>query len=547
MQQILKLKPSDSTLPAARKALDILQRELLERADLATVLSDTAPDIALELDAALPADSYRIDRLGDALRIVGGDARGLLYGVGRFLHESVSRDGAYAPCGEIGTSVPDCRTRGMYFAHNFHNWYRSAPLPDLVRYVEDLALWGLNAIVFPCDTNPQCPLEEIRTVMLPKQLKLIEAASQCGIETGMLTVANTLFDLPSEVLAAVPVPDTTPPRRGQKGKRVCPSNPEAAALLAAKFDDMLDVYRDVGLDFVASFPYDEGGCGCERCRPWGANGYVKAAKLLSRAAKAKYPGCRFIACTWCFDVLDEPEGEYDGLDRAIREEPGWCDAVMCDSHGDFPRWPLEHGTPGGLPMVAFPEISMWGRWPWGGFGANPFPRRIARIWSQAAHLLDGGFPYSEGRFEDINKVTCLSLFWNRQADPQNILATYAGYEFGAAAVDDVPAAVSLMEDIYPRDRLDAGKAQEALARLDRAAGRLPARVLDSWRWRILYLRAVIDAESAAHPGREGVVSERQQECFDELVALYCAEDSEWAVTPPGRAIRKRIGREDMTP
>ena len=49
----------------------------------------------------------------------------------------------------------------MYFAHNVRNWYRSAPLPDLERYVEDLALRGLNAIAFPCDTNPHCPVEEM--------------------------------------------------------------------------------------------------------------------------------------------------------------------------------------------------------------------------------------------------------------------------------------------------------------------------------------------------------------------------------------------------
>jgi hypothetical protein len=295
---------------------------------------------------------------------------------------------------------------------------------------------------------------------------------------------------------------------------------------------MLEVYRDVGLDFVVSFPYDEGGCGCEHCRPWGANGYVKAATLLSRAAKEKYPHCRFIACTWCFDVLDEPEGEYAGLDQAIRAEPGWCDMVMCDSHGDFPAWPLEHGAPGGLPMICFPEISMWGRWPWGGSGANPLPHRVANIWHQAGPMLDGGFPYSEGRYEDINKIVCLGQFWDRHADWEQILRRYCRFYFGAAAVDDVAAAVRIMEDIYPDKPIDPARASAVMELMERAAKVLPQRVLESWRWRILYLRAVIDVEYAAHPDGGTVVSPRQRECFDELVELYCAQEAEHSVHPP---------------
>jgi hypothetical protein len=528
----IRIRPADTPPPLAEKALRILERELRERARLQTRRAAGAPDIALTLDPDLPAESYRIDRSADALSVTAADPAGLLYGVGRLLRESVTPDSGFTPCDPVPLSVPDCKTRGIYFAHNFHNWYRSAPLAEIVRYVEELALWGLNALVFPVDTNPQCPLDEILGVMIPKQLKVIEAARACGIRTGVIAVANTVSDLPSGDLAATPVPDTDPPRRGQKGHRVCPSNPRALALLADRFDRLLELYRPVGLDFAVAFPYDEGGCGCDKCRPWGANGYVKAAKVLSRAAKDKYPGCRFIAGTWCFDVLDEPEGEYAGLDRAIRAEPGWCDAVMCDSHGDFPAWPLENGPPGALPMISFPEISMWGRWPWGGYGANPFPRRVSAVWNQAARLLDGGFPYSEGRYEDINKVTCLGLFWNRKADWRDILRAYIRYEFGAVASGDVLPAVALLEQSYPAGRLTPARAKEALCLLDRAARRLPRNVLDSWRWRYLYLRALIDVETATHPGRTGVASETQARCFRELTRLSCAENAEWSVRPP---------------
>jgi hypothetical protein len=527
----LRLKRTNAAGPPAAEAARLLARELLDRAGIEVVNCTDSPDVILSIEPGLKAEAYRISRAEGGVCVAGGDPAGLLYGVGRFLHESTWSQDGIVLCDEIAESTPDCRTRGMYFAHNFHNWYRSAPLPDLVRYVEDLALWGLNAIAFPCDTNPHCAVDEIENVMLPKQMELIKAARRLGIRIGMITVANTILTKPESEIAATPVVDTEPARRGNRGNRVCPSNPEGLACLTTRYEKSLDAYAAVGLDFVIAFPYDEGGCGCEQCRPWGGNGYVKACKALSRLTKAKYPDCRFIAGTWCFDVLSESEGEYQALDRSIREDSGWCDGTMCDSHGDYPRWPLENGSPGGLPIVNFPEISMWGRWPWGGYGANPFPRRIAGIWRQANHLLDGGFPYSEGRFEDINKIMCLSMFWNKEADWREVLRTYIRYYFGDCVVNDVLQAITMMEEAYPRDERTCEKATGILELIDTVDSRLPASVRNSWRWRLLYLRAVIDMEAASHPDQEGVVSDKQNVCFEELIRLYCAENAESSVRP----------------
>jgi hypothetical protein len=532
-----RLAPAPTDAPLAHEATRLLIRELTERAGLEVIQTPQNPDLSLHLIPGSGPGSYRIENEGAVLRIIGHDPAGLLYGVGRFLHSAVSGDGTFSPSTSWrGTSTPACQFRGLYFAHNFHNWYRSAPQADVIRYVEDLALWGLNAIAFPFDTNPHCPADEIEKVMLPRQLELIQAAKRVGIRTGMITVANTLLTVPTAEVAATPVPDAQPERRGNIGNRVCPSHPQGFALLASRFNRSLEAYRMVGLDFVVAFPYDEGGCGCAECRPWGGKGFIKACRELSRQAKAKFPDCRFIAGTWCFDVLDKPEGEFEGLDREIRANPGWCDEVMCDAHGDFPRWPLEQGSPGGLPMINFAEISMWGRWPWGGSGANPYPHRIARIWRQARHLLTGGLPYSEGCFEDINKVMCLNLFWDKAADADQVTRDYLGYEFGPAAVDKMAEAIRLMEDIYPPECRTFEKAQKVFDLIQEAATTLPAKVLSSWRWRILYLRAVIDFEAVTHPGPTGVVSDKQNEAYEELVRLYSAQHSQSSITPIARSV-----------
>jgi hypothetical protein len=65
--------------------------------------------------------------------------------------------------------------------------------------------------------------------------------------------------------------------------------------------------------------------------------------------------------------------------------------LLADAHEDFPRYPLDAGVPGNLPLLNFPEISMWGNWPWGGFGANPQPAYLPP-WRNNEHFtLAGGF------------------------------------------------------------------------------------------------------------------------------------------------------------
>jgi len=535
--QTFRLSPAHTDAPLAQEAMRLLIRELAERAGVEVIQTAQNPDLTLIVAPGPGPEGYRIENDGAALRIIGHDPAGLLYGVGRFLHSAVSGDGTFVPAAAWqGSSSPAGRFRGMYFAHNFHNWYRSAPLADSIRYIEDLALWGLNAIAFPCDTNPPCPPDEIENVMLPKQRELIKAAKRVGIRAGMITVSNSIMTVPSADIAATPVPDTQPERRGNIGNRVCPSHPQGMARLISKFDRSLEAYRSVGLDFVVAFPYDEGGCGCAQCKPWGGRGFLKACRELSRLAKEKYPDCRFVAGTWCFDVLNTPEGEFDGLDRHIRMNPGWCDYVMCDAHGDFPKWPLEHGSPGGLPMINFAEISMWGRWPWGGSGANPYPHRIARIWSQARHLLTGGLPYSEGRYEDLNKVMCLNLFWDKDADPDQVTRAYLRYEFGPTVVDSMTEVIQIMEEIQPPEFRTHEKAKRVFDLMREVAAHLPAKVLSAWRWRMLYLRAVIDLEAATYPNQTGVVSDRQNDAYEELVLLSCAQHSQPSVTPIARSV-----------
>ena len=103
--------------------------------------------------------------------------------------------------------------------------------------------------------------------------------------------------------------------------------------------------------------------------------------------------------------------------------------------------PWTRGVPGQLPLLNFPEISMWGQNPWGGYGANPLPGRLQRLWNQTQHKLAGGFPYSEGIYEDINKVICSQLYWDGYRPTLDAVKDYIAFEFSPDVVDTVAQAI----------------------------------------------------------------------------------------------------------
>jgi hypothetical protein len=216
---------------------------------------------------------------------------------------------------------------------------------------------------------------------------------------------------------------------------------------------------------------------------------------------------------------------------------------------------------------------LWGADPWGGFGANPLPSHHQNVWNMGKSVIAGGLPYSEGIFDDLNKVLYAQFFWNRNRASESIVDEYVAYNFSLDVVVPMRKAIALMEMDYPRRAenikaetgpvrfvfdqapssgfryksntrsaalLDQRKdAMEAFDLVHQAEAHLSPQVRSSWRWRILYLRAVIDDQLATNDFR---VSARCEQAFQELVNIYYAQKAVWAVTPPTKEAIARYRR-----
>lgn len=522
--------------PAIESIRKLLEREMRKRGE-----SLSRFDIELDIRPQGGGEGFRIDSVAnDRIRITGHGERGLLFGVGKFLHTS----GRWS-----GQSTPDKPLRGMYFAVHFHNFYHEAPVAEIERYVEELALWGLNSFLVWFDLHHFTGIDDPKAqAMLARLNAIFGVARRLGLDTGILVVPNAAYANSPEALRA---------KSGHRGAvypvDLCLAHDESRRLVLRWFDEQLDALASPP-NYLVLWPYDSGGCGCEKCRPWGTNGFLEMSETISRRCLKRSPGTKVILSTWLFD-----NDEWAGLSAKFLQKPDWVHYLMTDDYRlDMPEHPLVKGSPGDLPILTFPEISMWGTsgWgPWGGFGASPFPDRLQQLWDKIGVKVAGGFPYSEGIFEDLNKVVCAQQYWNARSNTDKIVREYIGSEIDGHAIEPMVEALRILERTLPRkgndepsrkrdlnvpvrfvfqNRSQVERAWELIQQVD--AG-LSAVVRRSWRWRLLYLRGLIDNELVRN---DFIATDRCEQAYRELTTMYHAQQAALPVAPPTREALQAI-------
>lgn len=545
---------------AARSLQRIIRRRLLARCGV-QVNPNPPADLALEfrVDPSLETEEFSIyDGEPGCLLLQAGSPLGLLYAAGKFLRTASYRNDGISPATWRGNEKPVKPVRGIYFATHFMNYYHTAPLAEIEAYLEDLCLWGFNALAVWFDMHHFESIEDARArEMLHRLHCMLSTAHRLGWMTGLLGLANEAYHSSPNHLRA----DWTSGHDGYFADvpsyhvELCPSKPAANDLLLAWRKEVFSFFEDIPLRFFITWPYDQGGCSCQDCAPWGGNGYLKISRHLAEMAKNLFPGIQTIISTWYFNRF--VAGEWEGFARSVANDPSWVDYILADYPAKFPDFIINHGVPANLPLLGFPEISMYQSEPWGGFGANPLPRYLQQSWEEIKHLVCGGFPYSEGIFEDLNKSIVAHFYWTGKSNPLDTIREYVNLEFSTPLQDKITRAITLLENGNHRERYQNGVPQWMPEETDDPVGEQfiiqhPANVAEvarsfqeadselhpatrsSWRWRILYLRSIIDGELVKTEGRSNAILE---EAYQELIRIYHAERAIWAVKPPAREHR----------
>ena len=436
--------------------------------------------------------------------------------------------------------------RGVYFATHFGNWYDRAPDEEIVRYVEELAEWGCADVSAWFDMHDYKGIDDPRAQRRLKRVKTIFGAAQrAGMGRDLLFLANEAFADSPQALRADWKGGANGYSRDLCGHycvELCPSKPGAVEQLLAWRRQVFDAFADTPLTRVTIWPYDQGGCTCAACAPWGAKAYPDLAKRMAELARATFPKVSVNLSTWYFgDFRVDKDDEWKGLRARADEIRPWADRLYVTTY-DLPRLARDPF----MPHFAMNEISMAGMDPWGFFGANPMPKALER--QVLGHPSALGFrPYSEGIYEDLNKVIVLALLTGRAKTAAEAVEAYATRYFGAATREAVREAAFILERnlghkaelwqggrrlglVEKRPALDPNRPAEvraACSRLDRAAAlradallkaaeeKMSAEARRSWRWRLLRIRADFDAATARGEPLDDAA-------LEELAALYHA-------------------------
>ena len=201
-----------------------------------------------------------------------------------------------------------------------------------------------------------------------------------------------------------------------------------------------------------------------------------------------------------------------------------------------------------MKFIDFPEISMYTCTPWGGFGASLLARFLNRTNEKSGKLYSGGFPYSEGIFEDVNKFITQTWYSGLFPNAEDAVRAYVRFEFcvEGKALDELTAALLATETSLARKRVAAPdgdryiiahpeETESVYKTLSYYNSVLPERIVSGYKFRLWYLRAVIDRELVAADGRPRS-SEICQKAMSELCGIYFAtpgRTNRWVCPPIG--------------
>jgi hypothetical protein len=321
------------------------------------LLRQRAPDVVVDpsLDPTLGSEAFRIG--GDARRwtIAGGDKRGLLYGGGQLLRRLASG-------GEVvGSGRPAKPLRGVYLATHFGNWFHAAPVSEVEGYVDDLALRGANAIAVWFDLHHFHGWTDPAVAPMAERLRHVLArARRLGLETSLVVLAN-------EAWANSPVALRADWSAGHDGYgsepmghfhvELCPAKPGARELILRWRGEVLDAFRDPGIDRLIIWPYDQGGCTCAACAPWAAKGFLDLAEDIERVQRERNPRGRCTLSSWYAGRFHQ--GEWPALRGALESRgKAFADLLVDDVQPGRPASATWSTTSAAIP-TASPTRSAW--------------------------------------------------------------------------------------------------------------------------------------------------------------------------------------------
>jgi hypothetical protein len=403
---------------------------------------------------------------GHAVVVLGNDARGVLFGVGRLLRElRMERDRVLLPESFRIASAPRYPVRGHQLGYRPKtNSYDGWDIPQWEQYFRDLAAFGTNIVeLLPPKTDdapdsphfPRPPME-----MMVAMSRLLD---EYGLDVGIW------YPAPERDITEAKVVEST----------------------LASWDEVFRKLPRVDAVFV----------------PGGDPGHSRPRDLMAFLEKAtdvlhrSHPKARIWLSTQGFD-----QTWHDEFVALVQQRPSWLSGVVYGPHTRADLDAIRSAVPANYPIRLYPDITHtikcqhpvddWdlafflteGREP-----INPRPQAYRTMCRAMVPGTIGFVSYSEGCNDDVNKVVWSCLGWDPDGRPIDILREYSRYFIGPRYTDSFAQGLLALERNWEGPLLGNPTIETTLKQfqdMERAAN---PRDLANWRFQQALYRAYYDA------------------------------------------------------
>ena len=394
--------------------------------------------------------------------VVGADARGVLFGVGKLLRAMKLTKGAATldATTKLVTS-PAYPIRGHQLGYrNRANSWDAWDVRQFDQYIRELAIFGANCVEnIPFQDDSPGPL--MRVPRQEMNVRMSEICQRYDQDYWLWTPAD--FDLADTAKRAKALQDH-----------------EALYKACPRLDGVFIPGGDPGENHPSLV--------------------IPFMKDLSLVLARHHPKAKIWLSLQGFRG-DRAEYVYRFLDE---EKPVWFGGIVCG-----PSSPSIPSTRKRLdpryPIRSYPDITHNVRCqypiPWwdtalavtlGRESINPRPVQYAEIHNASAPYTAGFISYSDGVHDDVNKVLWNVLAWNSDTPPREILIEYARFFFAPEVAETAADGILALERNWIGSLRDNGGVDATLALWNGLEKQAPA--LDgNWRWQMCLVRAVYDA------------------------------------------------------
>ena len=422
--------------------------------------------------------------------VVGADARGLLYGVGKLLR--MLRFGTHSATLDADTRIvtaPAYPIRGHQLGYrNRANSWDAWDVPQFDQYIRELALFGANSVEnIPFEDGSPGVLMKLPRAQM--NIKMSEICARYDQDYWLWTPAD--FDLKDPAKRAKALKDH------EELYQACPR-------LNAVF-----------------FPGgDPGDNPAELVLPF--------LEDVSVPLRKSHPKAKVWLSLQAFSEADA-ERVYKYLDDKL---PNWFGGIVYGPSSP-PLQPTRQRLNPRYPIRSYPDITHNVRAqfpvPWwdpalaftlGREAINPRPRQYQAIHNALAPYTAGFLSYSDGVHDDVNKAVWSALAWNPDTPIRQILLEYANLYFASDVAEQAADGILALEQNWSGALRDNGGVEATLALWQSLEAQAP-QLAKNWRWQMCVVRAVYDAYTRHRLTREESLEEK---ALGKLVNIPAGEE-----------------------